>query len=211
MSNMPSTRAAAEAIVVDGKIYVIGGYYDSGSKLTISKAVEVYDPETDTWTQATNMLTARAWPAVAYENGAIYVFGGGSSPGVSTNTAEKYDIASGQWTKLNNLPQSLSALRAVQVNGQIYLMGGTNYTNTTNKVWEYTPETDSYSVRQSMGSTRMAFGLTELDGKIYAIGDSKTEVYDPNSNTWSPFIGLPQSRSQFAAVSDKKIFTLLGA
>ncbi|WP_337032512.1 Kelch repeat-containing protein [Paenibacillus illinoisensis] len=210
MSPMPSKRAAAEAIEVGGKIYVIGGYYDSGSTLVMSKAVEIYDPKTDTWTTTTNMLTAKAWPAVSYINGFIYVFGGGSSPGVASNVVEKYDVTTGQWTKLKNAPQSLSASRATEVNGKIYLMGGTNYTNPTNKVWEYKFETDSYIELKSMGNQRMAFGLTSLDGKIYAIGDKNTEVYDPELNTWNPFISLNESRSQFAAISDKNNIYIVG-
>lgn len=59
-ASMPTPRLEAGAAVINGKVYVVGGF--SGSALTTTEA---YDPATDTWTTRADMPTARRSPVVA--------------------------------------------------------------------------------------------------------------------------------------------------
>ena len=45
---MPTARSGLVAVVISGRIYVIGGF--TGSNVT--NVVEIYDPVTDTWLEA---------------------------------------------------------------------------------------------------------------------------------------------------------------
>jgi hypothetical protein len=58
-ADMPTAREPNinTAAVVDGKIYVIGGFHTGVGALS---TVEAYDPSTDTWTQKADMPTACA-------------------------------------------------------------------------------------------------------------------------------------------------------
>ncbi len=85
---MPTARTHAKAVQADnGKSYVVGerlGGYD------FSSIVEVYDPATDVWTSAANMLTARIQMGIAKANGKIFVIGGEN--GTQTlNVIEEYE------------------------------------------------------------------------------------------------------------------------
>jgi RNA polymerase sigma factor (sigma-70 family) len=73
-SNMPTPRAGAGAVLVDNKIYVIGGFGAKG--LPDVPIVEIYDPSNDTWSKGTDMLTAKEYPCCNLIDGKIYVIGG---------------------------------------------------------------------------------------------------------------------------------------
>jgi parallel beta-helix repeat protein len=72
--SVPRTHLEPETPVVNGKIYVIGGW-DGYSELNI---VEEYDPVKNAWNTLTPMPTARYALATAIVNGKIYCIGGDS-------------------------------------------------------------------------------------------------------------------------------------
>ena len=73
---MPTARHALSTSTLGGKIYAIGGYDPSDPGYPNVVAVEVYDPATDTWTTAPDMLTERFGPRTSVVDGKIYVIGG---------------------------------------------------------------------------------------------------------------------------------------
>jgi hypothetical protein len=89
-ASMPTARTALSAIVVDGKIYAIGGGIWNGS---IFSKMEKYDPATDTWTTESDMTTRRIMLSTSVVNGIIYAIGGTQQwypcPGISI--VEEYD------------------------------------------------------------------------------------------------------------------------
>lgn len=70
---MPTARSGAAAVVVNGKVWVIGG---AGLMGEPTAAVEVYDPATNSWTARPPLKRARAFPAAGLLNGKITVVGG---------------------------------------------------------------------------------------------------------------------------------------
>lgn len=70
--SVPRTHLEGDTPVVNGKIYVIGGW-DGYAALS---AVEEYDPTTNSWRTLAPMPTARYALATAVANGKIYVMGG---------------------------------------------------------------------------------------------------------------------------------------
>jgi N-acetylneuraminic acid mutarotase len=73
---MPTARSGHGWATYKGKIYVAGGeIYDSHVFATI-RAVEGYDPATNTWTILPTMLTARHGVNVAAIGNRLYVIGG---------------------------------------------------------------------------------------------------------------------------------------
>ena len=63
--------------VVNGKFYVAGGRMAD----TSTNALEVYDPQTNSWSTRAPMPTARSGIAAAVVNNELWVFGG-EDPGV---------------------------------------------------------------------------------------------------------------------------------
>jgi RNA polymerase sigma factor (sigma-70 family) len=83
-SNMPTPRIGASAVLVDNKIYTIGGF----SGANFFSIVEIYDPVNDTWSKGTDVLTARSFPCCSAVNGKIYVIGGFSGNEILSDVEE---------------------------------------------------------------------------------------------------------------------------
>ena len=97
---MPTPRSDLQAHVVDGKIYLIGGFITnktSPSLYSTTSLNEVYDPEKDTWTQKSpspQMIYDYASMALGEK---IYFFCGSSDKGKTTNV-QIYDTQTDIWS-----------------------------------------------------------------------------------------------------------------
>src|SRR6266487_1284629 len=80
-TNMPTPRSELAGAVLDGKIYIVGGYTYEGEK----DIVEVYDPEIDKWSTASPLPEPLDHPAAAAYNGKLYVIGGAVKDNVPIN------------------------------------------------------------------------------------------------------------------------------
>ncbi|WP_160646733.1 M56 family metallopeptidase [Chengkuizengella marina] len=71
LASMNQVRRNHATEVLNGKIYVTGGYYDYNHLLS----VEVYNPQTETWTELTNMNQAKSGHETEVIDGKIYAIG----------------------------------------------------------------------------------------------------------------------------------------
>ncbi len=76
ITEMPAPKAGHTASVINGKIYVIGGGFRDNDEFKYLSTVEVYDPETDRWTQEPDMPIGRCVHRAEVINENIYIFGG---------------------------------------------------------------------------------------------------------------------------------------
>ena len=122
--DMPRSIGAGASSVVDGKIYVFGGYGGS-------RRVDEYDPSTDTWTTKSEMPTARHALSTSALDGKIYAIGGYYAPFVTgylgVGTVEVYDPATDTWTTAPDMPAGRFGPRSSVVDGKIYVIGGMGY------------------------------------------------------------------------------------
>lgn len=115
LAALPTKRGSANAAVVRGKIYVIGGAgLHPGSKETSARPArphrslgtnEFYDPATNAWATRNPMPTARNHAASGVVNGKVYVIGGWIGAAFITvasnvDIVEEYDPVSDQWGRL---------------------------------------------------------------------------------------------------------------
>jgi N-acetylneuraminic acid mutarotase len=139
LAPMPLRRGSTLETVVNGKIYVIGG--NTTNPGTNDVAVfgnrpsrdlgmnEMYDPETNKWTERAPMPTARNHMYGGAVNGKIYAIGGrlGSAfigSASNTDVVEEYDPATDQWgAPKTKMPTARSGGWAIY-NGKIYVAGG---------------------------------------------------------------------------------------
>ena len=77
-AEMSTPKTEHTASVIDGKIYVMGGYIqeDRESKIKYLSTIEIYDPATDQWTQEPDMLIGKSGHETEVIDGQIYIFGG---------------------------------------------------------------------------------------------------------------------------------------
>jgi N-acetylneuraminic acid mutarotase len=122
-ADMPMSRNAATACVVNGKIYVIGGVVGNLEGAALSTVYE-YDPLADTWTRKANMPTARMWSSSIALAGKIYVIGGVRFGGPVFSKVEEYDPTTDTWITKLDMPTRRGMLSTSVVNGNIYAIGG---------------------------------------------------------------------------------------
>src|SRR5712691_4872400 len=60
VAQLPNQRSDMAAVAHGGKIYVFGGCTGTASAPSVTDEVDMYDPQTNTWTTLPSMMTARA-------------------------------------------------------------------------------------------------------------------------------------------------------
>jgi N-acetylneuraminic acid mutarotase len=114
-TSLPTARSEIAGVELDAKIYVIGGFDNSGSS---SDSVEVYDVIDDRWTTGEPLPQPLDHTAVASFDGKLYVVGGGYLN--KADLSDKlfiYDPSTKNWVEGANLPTPRGALTANFVNG----------------------------------------------------------------------------------------------
>ena len=76
-TEMPAPKALHTANVIDGKIYVMGGYFKEDREFKKLSTIEIYDPTTDRWIQKPDMPMGKWGHKTEVIDGQIYIFGGG--------------------------------------------------------------------------------------------------------------------------------------
>jgi N-acetylneuraminic acid mutarotase len=183
-ANLPAAREVMAAVVLDGKIFVIGGKVQSDDGEVVSTGrVEVYDPVTDSWSRGKNMpisMDARAVVA----GGKIYVTNGG--------TGQVYDPTGNRWAAVADIPGTVDAISMSEARGIIVTFGGINI-NTgfpVSSVFMYDHESDTWAQLADMPLSGWGFSASEANGKVYLIGGLEQHweesYYDPQpfSSVW---------------------------
>ena len=231
-ADLPTERWFLTTIVIDGKIYAIGGIGGRSEGLEGSARVEMYDPATNSWTKKADMLTGRGGLGAAVVGGKIYAFGGAPDttlPPVAT--VEVYDPAANTWIRTADMPEARDGVTTGQVNGKIYLIGGAEYNPVTFErislptVEEYDPVAGTWRKKTDMPTARYALSSCVINGKVYTLGGlilsfamatpamatSAVEEYDQATDTWMKRANMPEAKWCTAAVAvDGKIYVFGG-
>ncbi|MEO0967330.1 MAG: kelch repeat-containing protein [Cyanobacteria bacterium J06639_18] len=157
LPSMPTARGGANAEVLDGKIYVVGGLGNDGSSVD---TVEVFDPITGTWSTEMSLQTRRDNPGAAVIDDLLYVFGGrtrnadGTTVDGALNTMEIYDPSQDQWTFGAPMPNGRRTMSVGLLNNKIQVIGGEGNTSLSLHE-EYNPVTGAWRTlpENEIGST----------------------------------------------------------
>jgi hypothetical protein len=171
-TSLPTLRRGLDANVVDGKIYLIGGYRISspggGIYLQEFNVTEVYDPAADTWITMAPLPTAVYNYASAVVNNKIYVIGG------PDKLNQIYDPKTDTWSFGAEAPEGVYGAAAGATNGiwapkRIYVLGGGSIIpGKANYV--YDPERDVWVTGTLMPTARDGLDVAVVDDVLYAIG-----------------------------------------
>ena len=226
-ADMPTDRAAPTTAVIDGRIYVMGGYAgidNRGKNFKVLKIVEVYDPQTDTWERKQDMSVPRALFGAGVVDGKICAIGGFVHPSDKNpgdpwhiDLVEVYDPATNTWAKRAHMPTKRAALSVEVVNDQVYAIGGHGWPRVGNRngpfltvIEEYDPNTNRWRKVKDMPDARVSFSTVVVGNAIYLIGGfvwqgrrtkdvRAVDVYNPETNKWSDISSMPRSFRSFGA------------
>ena len=224
LADMPTPRLYAGAAVMDGKIYVVGGYRVIDRRMKTLKVVEVYDPQTDTWERKQDMSIPRRQFGIGVVAGKIYAIGGENlfaDPSLLDHV-EVYDPVSDTWVKRAELPSRRDEVKVAVVQDTIYVIGGFGWPPVglgavLATIEAYHPKTNRWREKSDMPNLRTDFSTVVVDDKIYLIGGygvalerfdgylKTVEVYDPETERWDDSLPMPTKNSPFGAeaVNDK--------
>jgi hypothetical protein len=125
------------------KFVIVGGH--DGGQDGQTTTISVYDPFSDTLTVRPEVLIAKRSNAMLEEvAGKVYILGGSSANGVSTNTIWEYDPTTFAITVKVNLPSTRENAGSAVVGGLIYILGGSSgATVSTTTIYRYNPVANS--------------------------------------------------------------------
>jgi N-acetylneuraminic acid mutarotase len=162
-ASLPTARHSPATSMIDGKIYVIGGY--SITSHSVLNVAEVYDPATDTWTTISPPPLSVGSCASAVSDNKIYVLGQNSS--AWQTFLQVYDPETDLWSIKGTAPTSSFASAALTTGlyapKRIYFFD-------ENRTDIYNPADDSWVEGSPAPVARPVAATAVVDDMIYVIG-----------------------------------------
>ncbi|MEO6434184.1 MAG: kelch repeat-containing protein [Tepidisphaeraceae bacterium] len=208
VANAPQNKFEAMGKTIDGKLYVMGGYFSNSIETTAQ--VAVYDPAVDQWTTRGDMPEKLTHSGTAGDFGYIYLAGGyvGDWLGRATPVTRhvwRYDTASDTWTSMLPLPVGRSAGGLVRVGRKLHFFGGLDV-HKRDRAEHYVLDLrkpTKWVEAAALPNPRNHLGSAEVGGKIYAIGgqhdlnehtgnETAVHAYDVVTGAWSAVASLPR-------------------
>lgn len=201
---MPTPRQETTPAVLNGRIYLPGGFNASAQAVT---TVEAYDPATNTWSTPPPLPEILHHYGLATVGGRMYLLGGYTGNSFTpTNRAYVFIPDSNLWRRIANMPVARGAHAAVEFGGRIYLFGGITNIGDSRRTDMYNPLTDTYTNLAQMPTAREHLAAARIDSLIYVVGgrigatnNNVLEAYSPVSNRWYTKAPMPTARGGLAA------------
>ena len=226
-SPMPTPREGFAVAVFQGKIYCIGGStqeppYDWFGAVGLN---EVYDPSTNTWQEEAPIPHPVEDFDANVVNGKIYCIGGIDTDGVGSNANQVYDPTTNTWSENATLPTATYGYATAICNGKIYVINGVDWSSMygLDLTQIYNPANDTWSSGAPPPHPAKGFEEEEAGNyagvattglmapeRIYVIGSSYTQIYNPMTNSWSLGAAISPSRDGFAAVNVNDVMYVMG-
>lgn len=192
--------------VTGGKVYLIGGL-DGGS----AGKVQIYDPQTNTWTVGAPMPWNGGSVVTGLIDGRIYV-GGGVLQGAGTaGNFAVYDPALDAWTSLGAMPTAVNHAAAGTDGERLFVFGGRQGQNVPQPGFDdvqiYDPVMDTWETSDAGDVPAMPLARGGTGRAVYSRGNfyimggedatnafADVQVYDPVDETWSLERPMPTAR-----------------
>jgi N-acetylneuraminic acid mutarotase len=170
-ASMPVVGGCGGSAVISGRLYVFSGCTRSSTGVQVrARLLHRYTPGTNSWATLRAAPAVHSRPAVAAIRGRLYVIGGNSGTGGSTNRVDVYNPASNTWATVASMPTVRAAMAGVAAAGKIYVIGGRNGTTYLRTVQAYDPVANSWAARAPLPTARAELGAGVISGLIYAVG-----------------------------------------
>ena len=198
---IPTPVAFATAAVLNGQIYVVGGYAGSTYSSPVADN-QIYNPSTNTWRTGATMPAGLAQAAAAVVNNILYVFGGTPDGATDSAGVSAYNPATNTWSAKAPMPTARRSIAATVDNNIVYVIGGYSTSGgRLNTVEAYNPATNSWTTKAPMllGKSEPSVGLVgstiiSTDGFNGTSEDGDNEGYNAATNTWSSLKADPNPR-----------------
>lgn len=194
-----TTTTSLNAVINRG-IFIVGGV---GNANTAVSQVDLYDPDTDSWTpNFTTLPTPRVYAGVVSYNSKIYVIGGLDSTLKTVSSAvEEFNPNTGTWRTMASMPLPIVGAVVSTVGTSIYVVAGSISGGPTtaistpplNTIYQFTPDTNTWTTltssstilpRADMGGCAINGTIFLVTGRTYAgVSQNTSGAYIPSTNT----------------------------
>jgi hypothetical protein len=111
--SLPTARYALQAVVVDGKIWVMGGHRSEQGPTAV---IEIFDPATQTWSRGPALPEPLAGFGATMAEGKLHI--------AKYDEHFQYDFETGRWSRLSPMLTSRHGLQLTYIAGWLYAVGG---------------------------------------------------------------------------------------
>jgi N-acetylneuraminic acid mutarotase len=213
----PTTVGRSEGMgaVVNGKLYLFGGYVDTTFKPT--NRGDVYDPATNTWRQVASLPFGVSHMGTVAVGDSIYFAGGypatGTNQTFSTTAVWRYDTVADSFSNLPALPSARGGGALVALGRVLHFFGGSDAARKdAAQHWalDLNNLAAGWVVRAPLPLATNHVAGAVVDGKIYCIGGqqnqdsaavqrAEVQMYDPATDRWTARAPLPLARSHITS------------
>jgi hypothetical protein len=191
-SAMSTARQSFGACVVNGEMYVIGGF------VYIGDSVKKYSPASDTWSAVAALPAGRFDHATAVVGSDIYIMGGVTSDGVTTSVL-KFNYAEDSWSEAAPMPALRETFASCAHMSDIYVFGGSDEGHDDlGTVFKLDTEAGEWSIQAPMPIKCACHSASLIDGQICitGAGNSGRELLRFNiaTSTWSMLVQTTRRR-----------------
>lgn len=165
---LPAPRGGHAAIVLNGRIHVIGG----GNSTSTIDDHSVYDPAANKWSERAKLPRSMGSPAGVVLGGKLYSVGGRSGPN-DFGDLHIYDDAKDVWTPGVSIPARGTGGAAV-IGGSIYYFGGESQANkiVLGDVLRLDPGAKAWVADERLPTARNFARTVPFRGRIFVVGGS---------------------------------------
>ncbi len=215
---LPAPGSEFAAAVMDGVIYVAGGF-DVESRLF------AFDIAATAWTEGAALPEPRHHAGLAALDGYVYLAGGHDHESQAVDTAWRYDPVSDSWEDLPSLPQGpRGALGLAAMDRKVYAVGGSSGDLSGPATADcvcFDSATTAWTELEPMPTAREHLTVGAAGGVLVAIGGRNggddrdgmggaTEVFDPVTASWKAGSPLPVPRSGMGVASAGETIIVIG-
>ena len=239
-ARLPIATHHPNVIAIGGRLYAVGGFNASqGSGWSMTRAVQIYDPQRNRWNRGPDMPLPFGETVMGLINGQLHVVTGRRPSGArnrdwsdhaDTNAHILLDPATGHWSSAMPAPTARNSATSAVLDDRLHVIGGRTVSGgNTNAHEVYDPADNRWTrlapLPQPSAGPLGAGGLAAavLDGTIYVFGGewfdsagggvyAQVWAYDSDADQWDEIGFMPTPRHGLGAVvSNGRIYTIAGA
>ena len=207
LNDMPVGKWEPATTVIDGQLYVFGGYEDN---IASGKRADIYDPATDVWTEMQRLPSAISHVNLVLDEGGIWFAGGMKdkrqpAKDFIIDEVWRYSMEQDRYIAAPLLPGRRAGGGLAKIGDHLHYISGLMEDRDSDasehwvldlKTWEHEGAPDrGWSEAAPFPLPRNQFSTAVLNDEIYCIGgqfnhDSQqldqpdVDIYDPVSDSW---------------------------
>ncbi len=205
------------AAVLDGVLYVAGGYGPSGGA---TRRLHRLGP--DGWEELARLPLARAAGTMVALGGRLLLAGGIDLTGGIGREMLSYDPVADTWSVVDGPPTPREHLGGGVADGRFLTVGGRVDRQQLGTVEAWDPVTGAWETLAELPTPRAGLGVSPTcDGGLVAIGGEdirgvedrtfpEVEAWDPVTGTWSSWTPLPAGRHGISVAAVGPIVLVIG-